>query len=254
MKEQYVGDISDYRKYALLRALAAGGANRIGVCWMLTAPDGRTDGNKRAYLEQPERYRAFDPDLYDLLVHAAGEADHNRLLLIERSGIIPGASFFNAELTDKADQRASFIAGSLAALAHTDLIFFDPDNGLATSLPKGCKGSSKYLYLDEASAFYATGKSLLIYQHFPRIKREAFIASCASRLWSVAPDADIWAFRTAHVLFLAVLNPKASPDVLEAAATVSRVWPASFIQGARLFPYKVYLSDTTDNQRNTDHL
>ncbi len=36
MKHQYVGDINDYRKYALLRALSAGGANRIGVCWMLT--------------------------------------------------------------------------------------------------------------------------------------------------------------------------------------------------------------------------
>jgi hypothetical protein len=36
VKHQYVGDINDYRKYALLRALSAGGANRIGVCWMLT--------------------------------------------------------------------------------------------------------------------------------------------------------------------------------------------------------------------------
>lgn len=36
MKHQYVGDINNYRKYALLRALSADGANRIGVCWMLT--------------------------------------------------------------------------------------------------------------------------------------------------------------------------------------------------------------------------
>lgn len=40
VKHQYVGDINDYRKYALLRALSAGGANRIGVCWMLTPDDG----------------------------------------------------------------------------------------------------------------------------------------------------------------------------------------------------------------------
>lgn len=49
MKEQYVGDISDYRKYALLRALSAGGEVRIGVCWMLTPPDGSSDGNKLAH-------------------------------------------------------------------------------------------------------------------------------------------------------------------------------------------------------------
>ena len=46
MKHQYVGDISDYRKYVLLRALSAGGANRIGVCWMLTPDDGGADGAK----------------------------------------------------------------------------------------------------------------------------------------------------------------------------------------------------------------
>jgi hypothetical protein len=66
MKEQYVGDLNDYRKYALLRALAAGGENRIAVAWMLTPPDDRNDGNKRAYLDQPEKHRRFDPDLFDL--------------------------------------------------------------------------------------------------------------------------------------------------------------------------------------------
>lgn len=35
VKHQYVGDINDYRKYALRVALSAGGANRIGACWML---------------------------------------------------------------------------------------------------------------------------------------------------------------------------------------------------------------------------
>ena len=38
MKEQYVGDENDYRKYALLRALAATGL-KLGVCWMLTPPE-----------------------------------------------------------------------------------------------------------------------------------------------------------------------------------------------------------------------
>ena len=55
MKHQDVGDINDYRKYALLRALSAGGANRIGVCWMLTPDDGRTDGGKLSCLKQPSR-------------------------------------------------------------------------------------------------------------------------------------------------------------------------------------------------------
>ena len=42
MKEQYVGDVSDYRKYALLRALSQSGTIKVGVCWMLTLPDTRS--------------------------------------------------------------------------------------------------------------------------------------------------------------------------------------------------------------------
>ena len=52
LKDQYVGDINDYRKYALLRALSADGANRLGVCWMLTESDGGNHGSWLGYMEQ----------------------------------------------------------------------------------------------------------------------------------------------------------------------------------------------------------
>jgi hypothetical protein len=65
MKEQYVGDINDYRKYALLRALAGGGKIKIGVCWMLTPRDNRSDGNKLNYLKNPNKWRRYDPSLFD---------------------------------------------------------------------------------------------------------------------------------------------------------------------------------------------
>ena len=55
MKEQYVGDISDYRKYALLRALAGPGGLKPRVCWMLTPPDQRADGNKVGYHDEVTR-------------------------------------------------------------------------------------------------------------------------------------------------------------------------------------------------------
>lgn len=74
MKDQYVGDINDYRKYALLRVLSAGGANRIGVCWMMTPSDGGLDGGKLAYLQQPERHRHVDPELLQLVPPASAGA------------------------------------------------------------------------------------------------------------------------------------------------------------------------------------
>ena len=65
MKDKYFGDINDYRKYGLLRALTQPRGFKIGMCWLRTAPDGRQDGEARRYLEQPEQWRHRDPSLYD---------------------------------------------------------------------------------------------------------------------------------------------------------------------------------------------
>lgn len=151
VKHQYVWDISDYRKYALLRALSVDGTNRIGVCWMLTPDDGGADGGKLAYLDQPERHRRFDPKLFNILTHAAAEPDRRRLQCIEDSGAIAGATYYNETLPDHTAGRDAFIERCAAEFHDADLVFFDPDNGLEVSLPKGRKNSSKYLYLDEAA-------------------------------------------------------------------------------------------------------
>ena len=47
MKNQHFGDISDYRKYGLLRALQSSGDGRLLVAWMLTPDDGSRDGGFR---------------------------------------------------------------------------------------------------------------------------------------------------------------------------------------------------------------
>ncbi|MGX5709263.1 hypothetical protein [Brucella lupini] len=234
MKHQYVGDINDYRKYALLRALSANGTNSIGVCWMLTPEDGRTDGNKLGYLQQPDRFRHFDADLFDILAHAAGEPDRRRLQVIEDSGAIPQATYFNELLPDNMSERQAFMNRCAAALGHTDLVFFDPDNGLEVSIVNGRKNSSKYLYLDEAAAFYDTGKSLLIYQHFPRIERKAFVAQRSKQLRAIAPGCSIWAFTTAYVVFFCVLNPHSSDKLRTAVEAAAHRWDPRFIKAQYL--------------------
>ena len=72
MKVQYFGDVNDYRKYALLRLLAAAGFT-IGINWHLTPDDDGADGNKRDYLAKPDKWRGYDPELFDLfaLAHVA---------------------------------------------------------------------------------------------------------------------------------------------------------------------------------------
>lgn len=232
VKDQYVGDINDYRKYALLRALSSGGTSRIGVCWMLTPSDGRTDGGKLAYLQQPERHRHVDPELFDILAHAAAKPDRRRLATIEDSGAIPGAVYHNDLLPDDLASRHAFMGRCAYEFRDVDLIFFDPDNGLEVpSLSKGRKNSSKYLYMDEAAAFYGSGKSLLIYQHFPRVERAVFLGRCAERLRTAAPGAALWAFTIAHVVFLLLLHPDSPPRLHSAADVASTRFAHEFISG-----------------------
>jgi hypothetical protein len=234
VKEQYVGDISDYRKYALLRMLSAAGLNRIGVCWMLTPSDARSDGNKLGYLSQPDRYRSFDAELYDVLIRAAAEPGRRRLQSIEESDAIPNAGYFNEVLSDDHASRLAFMERCAGALAHAQLIFFDPDNGLEVSLAKGRRNSSKYLYLDEVAAFYRSGKSLLIYQHFPRIERSAFLTSCVERLRATASGCAIWTFITAHVAFFLLVHPESPARIAVAAMDACGRLDPSFIRGEYL--------------------
>ena len=229
VKHQYVGDINDYRKYALLRGLSAGGLNRVGVCWMLTPSDGSMDGNKLGYLEKPQQHRHFDPELFDILNHAAAEPDRRRLHTIEDSGAIPGAVYFNEMLPQQSDGRARYMADCKAAFANADLIFFDPDNGIeVASSQRGINRSLKHVFLDEIEAFYSEGKSILIYQHFPqRQERSLVIASRLQQLRRVAGNAAIWSFRTAHVVFFLLVHPESPARVAIAAMETSSRWESA---------------------------
>ncbi|MCO5158523.1 MAG: hypothetical protein M9945_17540 [Aquamicrobium sp.] len=236
MKHQYVGDINDYRKYALLRALSVGGANRIGVCWMLTPDDGGTDGGKLSYLKQPDRFRHFDPELFDTLAHAAGEPDRRRLQSIEDSGAIAGALYHNETLPQAVDDRATYIAEGRAKFADADLVFFDPDNGIqAPAVKMGHKAALKYVFLDEVAAFYGDGKSVLIYQHFPMMKpKQQFVADTLARLRATMPDAAIFTFTTSFVVFFLLVHPESPARLAISAMEACGQLDPSFVRGEYL--------------------
>lgn len=228
MKEQYVGDVNDYRKYALLRLLGRSRL-KLGVCWMLTPNDGRSDGNKLSYLDQPKQER-HDPELFVLLRRVRDEPDARRLILIEGSEILPGAVFVNTTAPEALFERQLWFKQASAALADTDLIFFDPDNGIEVgSVAKGRRNSSKYVYRDELVATYRAGHSLLVYQHFQRKEREGFIQAVAEDLRQVASDAEVWAIRTSHVVFMLVIQPRHRAALSAAAYHVRETADPAFL-------------------------
>jgi hypothetical protein len=70
------------------------------------------------------------------------------------------------------------------------------------SRPKGRRNSSKHLYWDEVRNTFQSGSSVLVYQHFIRVKRVDYIARIAQQLRTSTGAAAVFSFRTPHVLFL----------------------------------------------------
>lgn len=203
MKDQYFGDINDYRKYGLLRALQAGSCLRLLVAWILTPDDGRSDGRNTRYLQQPDHYRHYDPELFDTLHQWVVVEQTRRVERLSSAGLIADTTWFDRLVPDPAPARDGWARALLGAASGRDLVFLDPDNGLeVASKPRGCKDSSKYLYWDEVDRLWHTGVSLLLYQHFPRQARAAFVQTKLRELQTrCAPDLTV-ALSTSHVLFL----------------------------------------------------
>jgi hypothetical protein len=225
MKNQYFGDVNDYLKYGFLRAFADAGL-RVGVCWMLTPDDGRTDGGKVGYLSQPATWRGHDPQLFDALSRTVGAGAPRSTSLAEADAMmVPGARFFSATVPDGWSHRRAWFRSALDTLKDADLIFFDPDNGMeVASKGFGATGSQKYLYWTEVEATWSRGKSLLIFQHFARVKRELHIEQLVDRLATEAAGAAITALQTPHVLFLLVTQPSHHAAIEVALERISSTW------------------------------
>jgi hypothetical protein len=224
MKQQYFGDVNDYLKYGLLRCLVDAGF-RIGVCWMLTPDDGRSDGGKLRYLSQPALWRGHDPPLFDALRSIVGDGAARSTTIAEESSLFPGTSFFSNHVPDAGSLRGVWFSAALSALSASDLLFFDPDNGFeVASKPMGRRDSSKYLYWSEVASAWAGGASLLVFQHFPREARAAYVARVVRRLGEEAPGATVTALVTSNVLFLRVWQPVHVSRVEMALALLGSRW------------------------------
>jgi len=224
MKHQYFGDVNDYVKYGLLRCFADAGFC-IGVCWMLTENDGLSDGRKTMYLCQPEKWKPHDPHLFETLSKTLARPDGRHLDHIEANDHIPRARFFGEVVKDCEPNRSKWYKRALAKLNGSDLVFFDPDNGIeVASKPIGRKNSSKYIYWKEIKEAWNTGTSLLIFQHFPRRKRDEYIPTIVQELKKKTKGSVVVPLRSSNVLFLLAHRPRQRDRVDVALGMLDRRW------------------------------
>jgi len=207
MKNQYAGDVNDFRKYAILRALASCRI-KISICWMLTADDSGSDGRRVRYLQEPKTWARLDPELYASLGESIARTRTRSVADIEKCVLLDGFRFYGDPVPPDRTRRAAFLTALLEKSSGTaDLIFFDPDNGVRdrrfTRSP-----SEKHLYWHEVTTAFAWGFSVVFYQHFPRLPRNEFIGQGARIAAARTGATCIYSFQTPDVVFFLIAQDR----------------------------------------------
>ncbi|MGB7077622.1 MAG: hypothetical protein WBD53_10570 [Xanthobacteraceae bacterium] len=154
MRDQYVGDITDYLKFSLIRAVVSPNA-KLGIAWYyIPARDGRRDGRHTEYLKE-DKWRELDPFLYSAL----GALETNRTLSsLQELKIWNSQTKFHAQPVESSRHRSLWAQEMLKSLEASDGIFADPDNGLS----KEGIISRKSATLDEISSLARNDRAVIL--------------------------------------------------------------------------------------------
>jgi hypothetical protein len=166
--------VGDFGKYALLNAVASSGL-RLGVVLYLNEfEEGNSDGKFISF----DHLRTLDSRLCENLRLIRTSKRH--LSQIHSGGILPADTVFfenalprpehpcySPERRDTEQRRRKhWFEHAVKAMSATQLVFLDPDNGLA---PNGLRTHStracKYAFESEVNTLVASGRSVIVYQH-----------------------------------------------------------------------------------------
>lgn len=179
VQDRFVGDIGDFGKYGLLRALTGlwdwkrGGPLpehkrlSLGVVWYRNDTDTRSgDGKYINYLNKLNKldeYKPCDPKLFDCLASTI-RTNERKISSIEQAGILGGNTVYYDKMKDWMND-----AESLERIQEQRIIFLDPDNGLATpTMERKREYSPKHVHIKEIDSFLQYEQTVVIYHHLGR--------------------------------------------------------------------------------------
>ena len=175
MRDQFVGDIGDFAKYGLLRALVRDGlaARRVGVVWYANEDDpSSSHGGEIFYLDVGAGvYYQCDPALYSVLWSMVRSGQRS-MAAVEKSGLLGEDTPFWAEPTPgRTPQRTDWLAGAVKRMKGCDLVFLDPDNGVSLQRTSGTAVTPEHTYADEVFSFVDQAGLAVVY-HTPSRHRK----------------------------------------------------------------------------------
>ena len=195
MQDGYTGDIGDFGKHGLLRALAGAPVDRpyrLGVVWYRTPDESALgDGGFVQYLlpQAEAKFRPCDPRLYDAL-RALVMIGNRSLAGIRVREILPPDTIFYESLLSYAGAprgrrlaiREAWCDQALIATAPCDLVFLDPDNGLRWQPLRGQAVERKSAHIEELRPYCERDQSVVVYHHLGRQPHDEQMAHWARTL------------------------------------------------------------------------
>ena len=181
MQNQYVGDIGDFGKYGLLREIfgrpevpESGCGLRLGVAWYLNADKQGSGGNMTDY----PKLKTCDPCLYNVLQRMIKTGNRN-VAEVQWNRILPSNTLYHS-LPFSSSTRTKWFKDALKVTEGADVVFIDPDNGIASENTP--LGSPQHVLPYELDRFYDRGQSLVIYHHLARADALTQIKGLSERL------------------------------------------------------------------------
>ena len=166
MQNRYAGDVGDFSKFGLLRQIGIKGLV-VGVNWYLVADEAHNNDGKHIGFLTDKRYDDCDDELRDSL-HSVVKHERS-VFMLEKQQLIHNAVYFSEQLYPPMTNdfsRNDWHKQAMKRFSSANIVFLDPDNGIlvkSTSM-KSAK-SIKFVLRDEICDYYATGHSVVIYNH-----------------------------------------------------------------------------------------
>ena len=180
MQDRYAGDIGDFGKFALLKALSAAGF-KVGVNWFLTCPQSFEKQDDGKY-HIPHKYFACDRPLAEALTAISHLPITERTVRKLQDAGLVDAVWFSDKVPSK-EERPAWHCRAVSVLSACDIVFLDPDNGLLVkSVGKGSARSVKYVFPEEIADYIAQGISVVFYNHRQRKAEDVYFRGIRERL------------------------------------------------------------------------
>ena len=260
MKNQWFGDINDFRKFALLNLLCEFYDNML-VAWMLTGDIPKEekntgDGRKIAFAKKSRRrywlegetegiqkkiWEKLNGFFYDDNDEIKKDVVR-KLSCVKELELLPGsvAQFFDGKTEN--DSGFNWNARLLCETHEkkADIVFFDADNGIANNIPGAneisCSDekSRGYIFAEEIIAHIKEERSVLIYQHNTLSKLRNFGQLCkdckkiiSDQCSNINIEKYIMCLKGGSVLFLLIEKDRLKRESI--AKRVQKEFTAKFI-------------------------